>query len=319
MDNITHSLTGALVAKAGPHRHHTRIVFWITVLAANIPDIDFIMQFFGDRMFYMEQHRGLSHSILFAPFFAAFLAWIFSITLKGARFKLLYGYVLAGILVHILFDLITSFGTMIFYPVTDKRYTFDLIFIIDPWFTIALGLILFLSRKYKDRSISIVRGGIVFIAVYFLLAFANREIVYTKAERFFAERNIEYSELLVLPQPFAITNWVVLVRTEDAAYQIFTNSFEKSDQYSVIDYPFTEPNEYTMRAEQTSEARFFRWFSRMPLYDYYENGGLHYIEYYDLQFVLNPRLAERFGIQRNGPFVLRFVYNDDGSMVESDF
>jgi inner membrane protein len=319
VDNLTHSLTGALVAKAGPERHHTRIVFWVTVLAANIPDIDFVMQFFGDRMFYMEQHRGVSHSILFALFFAALLAWIFSLTLKGARFKQLYVYVLAGILVHILFDLITSFGTMIFYPLSDKRYTFDLIFIIDPWLTLSMVILIVFVRKFRNKSRRIVHAGLVFISVYFLFAYVNKEIVRNRAEDFFAGRNIKYSEMLVLPQPLAITHWVVLVRTDDAAYQIFTNSFEKPNRYSIIDYPYIEPNEYILRAGQTREAKFFHWFSRMPMYDYYEEQDRHYVEYYDLQFIFNPRLAERLGVQRNGPFMLRFVYDDDGNMVETDF
>lgn len=320
MDNITHTLTGALASKAGPERHHTRLVFWILLVSVNLPDIDFLLQFFGDRMFYMEHHRRLSHSVLFAPFLAAFVAYILKLSLRGVEFRLLFTYILVGILLHIFFDLITSFGTMIFYPLTDARYTLDLIFIIDLWLTGSMIVFLILGRTFKSHRKKIMWGAIAFIGIYFLLAFGNREIVRSKADDYFSGRGIEYDRMIVLPQPFAITNWMVAVETENAAYQIFTNSFENPEDYFVYDYPLMEPNEFIHAARNTDEVEFFKWFARMPVYDYMgEENGEHVVEYYDLQFIFNPRLAERFNISSRAPFVLRLTFNDDAELLVTDF
>ncbi len=320
MDNITHTLTGALASKAGPERHHTRLVFWILLVAANLPDIDFLLQFFGDRIFYMEHHRGLSHSFLFAPFFAAFVALILKLSVKGVDFRLVFTYTFIGIVIHIFFDLITSFGTMIFYPITDARYTLDLIFIIDPWLTGSMIVFLILGRKFKNHRRKIMWGAIAFIAVYFLLAFTNREIVRSKADDYFTGRGIEYERMIVLPQPLAITNWMVAVETEDAAYQIFTNTFQSPDEYFVLDYPLIEPNKFIYTARNTGEVEFFKWFARLPVYDYYQyDDGNHVVEYYDLQFVFNPRLAKRFNAPSRAPFVLRITFDEDGTLIATDF
>lgn len=320
MDNITHTLTGAIASKAGSEQHHTRLIFWIVLVAANLPDIDFLLQFFGDRIFYMEHHRGLSHSFVFAPFFAAFVALILKLSVKGIAFKLVFVYTFIGIVIHIFFDLITSFGTMIFYPVTDARYALDLIFIIDPWLTGSMIVFLILGRRFKIHRKKIMWGAIAFIAVYFLLAFVNREIVRSKADDYFTGLGIEYQRMIILPQPFAITNWMVAVETGDAAYQIFTNTFQHPDKYFVFDYPLIEPNKFIYIAKNTGEVEFFKWFARLPVYDYYRTDeGNHVVEYYDLQFIFNPRLAERFNVSSRAPFVLRITFHDDGTLIATEF
>lgn len=320
MDNITHTLTGAIASKSGPEPYHTRLVFWLLIVSANLPDIDFLLQFFGDRIFYMEHHRGLSHSFVFAPFFAAFVAGIVTVSVKNVPFWLAFTCVLIGIIVHIFFDLITSFGTMIFYPITDARYTLDLIFIIDPWLTGSMILLLILGRTFKKHRKKIMWGGLAFIAVYFTLAFANREIVRSNADEFFTGRGIDYQRMIVLPQPFAITNWMVAVETENAAYQIFTNTFQKPADYRVLDYPLMEPNQFVHAARNTDEVDFFKWFARMPVYDYYKDeNGKHIVEYYDLQFIFNPRLSERLNVPSRAPFVLRLTYDDSARLLSTEF
>ncbi len=320
MDNITHTLTGAIASKAGPERHHTRLVFWILIVSANLPDIDFLLQFFGDRIFYMEHHRGLSHSFVFAPFFAAFVAGIITLSVKGINYRLVFTCVLIGIIVHIFFDLITSFGTMIFYPITDARYTLDLIFIIDPWLTGSIILLLILGRTFKRHRKKVMWGGIAFIAVYFTLAFVNREIIRSKAGEYFTGLGIEYQRIIVLPQPLAITNWMVAVETGDAAYQIFTNTFQNPDDYFVLDYHLMEPNQFIHAARNTDEVDFFKWFARMPVYDYYKDeNGKHVVEYYDLQFIFDPRLAEWFNVPSRAPFVLRLTYDDTVRLISTSF
>jgi inner membrane protein len=320
MDNITHTLTGAIASKTGPERHHTRLLFWIMVVSANLPDIDFVLQFFGDRIFYMEHHRGLSHSFVFAPFFAAFVAGIIKLTVKGLQFRLVFTYVLLGIVIHIFFDLITSFGTMIFYPLTETRYTLDLIFIIDPWLTGSMVLLLVIGRTFRHHRKKVVWGGLAFIALYFALAVVNREVVRSKAGEYFTGLGIEYERMIVLPQPFAITNWMVAVETDEAAYQLFTTSFQKTGNYEVLEYPLIEPNQYIYAARNTDEVDFFKWFARMPVYDYYKDeNGKHVVEYYDLQFIFNPRLADRLNVPSRAPFVLRLTFDDTVRLIATDF
>jgi hypothetical protein len=118
-----------------------------------------------------------------------------------------------------------------------------------------------------------------------------------------------------------IDYWMVAVETADAAYQIFTSTFQDPEEYLVLEYPLIEPNKFIYLARDTDEVQFFKWFARLPVYEYYtDEYDHHVVEYYDLQFMFNPRLAERFNAtSTRAPFVLRLTFGDDGSLLATDF
>src|SRR6266542_2236083 len=62
MDNLTHSLIGLAVAKAGLERLSPGATT-LCVLAANSPDADIVALVFGGRWAFLHHHRGISHSI----------------------------------------------------------------------------------------------------------------------------------------------------------------------------------------------------------------------------------------------------------------
>ncbi len=62
MDNLTHSLVGLAAAKAGLERLSPGATA-LCVLAANSPDAD-IVTLLGGRWNYLQNHRGITHSIL---------------------------------------------------------------------------------------------------------------------------------------------------------------------------------------------------------------------------------------------------------------
>jgi inner membrane protein len=62
VENLTHSLVGVAAAKAGLDRLSPYAIP-VAVLAANLPDIDTVF-LFASRYTYLEQHRGVSHSIV---------------------------------------------------------------------------------------------------------------------------------------------------------------------------------------------------------------------------------------------------------------
>ena len=62
MDNLTHSLVGLAAAKAGLERLSPGATA-VCVLAANAPDLD-ILAALGGRWFYIQHHRGITHSIM---------------------------------------------------------------------------------------------------------------------------------------------------------------------------------------------------------------------------------------------------------------
>src|SRR6476661_1063311 len=68
MDNLTHTLTGVMLARAGLNRVTTHGT-WIAAVAANIPDLD-ALSLTGGVETYFRYHRWITHSIIAAPVMA---------------------------------------------------------------------------------------------------------------------------------------------------------------------------------------------------------------------------------------------------------
>lgn len=150
MDPITHGLSGAVMARAilpgNADERLSRTARWALVLGSIFPDIDIVANPFDpDQFATIRIHRSVTHSLVCLPvwavLFALFAAWFcrwrgISAPRRGVL-GLLFG---AGIGLHILFDCITTFGTMIWSPISWTRVEWDWTFIIDLALT---GILLF--------------------------------------------------------------------------------------------------------------------------------------------------------------------------------
>lgn len=167
MDTITHGIAGALIGKAifeGEDflslRTPTagRVVTVAATLGAMFPDVDIIRDIFSrDPLLILTWHRGFTHSLLMLPAFALALAAITRWTAKrfgiaSPRFAILILIYAVGIASHILLDLITSYGTMVWWPLAKIRVSWDLIFIIDFMLTAVLLLPQFIAALFRDRQ-----------------------------------------------------------------------------------------------------------------------------------------------------------------------
>jgi membrane-bound metal-dependent hydrolase YbcI (DUF457 family) len=150
MDPITHALSGAIASRAflpaSGDPQTTRTTRWVVILGAIFPDIDVIAKPFVPGDFAtIRFHRSLTHSFVCLPvwavLFALLAAWFCrrrNIPAPGrVALAVAFG---AGIALHIFFDCITSFGTMIWSPISWKRVELDWTFIVDLALT---GILLF--------------------------------------------------------------------------------------------------------------------------------------------------------------------------------
>ena len=188
MDTITHGIAGALIGKAvfrgedmfssGPV-NRGRVVTWSLMLGAIFPDCDVVRDFFSsDKLLIITWHRSITHSLVLLPLWVLLLA---AITRRFARwrkwetpsFAALTAIYAVGLLSHILLDLVTSFGTMIWSPLRYSRPAWDLIFIVD--FTLTglflvpqmLAWVYSKPEKTKSRALAI---SLVFLPAPLLIA-----------------------------------------------------------------------------------------------------------------------------------------------------
>src|SRR5258708_7994199 len=153
MDTITHGIAGALIAKAAFRGqdmlgaepvNRQRIITWSLMLGAIFPDSDVFRDFFShDDLLILTWHRSITRSLVCLPIFAVVLAALTRRVVRWRKwdspsFGALVAIYAVGIVSHILMDLITSFGTMIWSPLQWSRPAWDLIFIIDFTFSAIL-------------------------------------------------------------------------------------------------------------------------------------------------------------------------------------
>jgi membrane-bound metal-dependent hydrolase YbcI (DUF457 family) len=165
MDTITHGIAGALIAKAAfggrdliapGEMSKRRLAPWALTIGAVFPDSDIFREFFSHNpMLVITWHRSITHSFLLLPIWSVLLGALTAAVARKYKwespsFLTLTVIYAVGILSHIVLDLCTSFGTMIWSPLAWSRPAWDVLFIVDFTFS---GILLFpqlFAWAYED-------------------------------------------------------------------------------------------------------------------------------------------------------------------------
>jgi membrane-bound metal-dependent hydrolase YbcI (DUF457 family) len=172
MDTITHGIVGALLGKGYFSERNGRVATFAAAAGAMFPDIDVVEEIVSrDPLAIVRYHRGITHSFVALPFFAAILAWLtragFGVLKKRfaalrdiepPSWGILFVIYAIAIASHIILDAMTSFGTRIWDPVSQQRVAWDLLFIIDCCFTSIALLPQVVAWIYGDSAKTGVRA-----------------------------------------------------------------------------------------------------------------------------------------------------------------
>jgi membrane-bound metal-dependent hydrolase YbcI (DUF457 family) len=165
MDPVTHAITGALLGKAYFSKRQARVSIFAATLGAVFPDIDIVAEAVSrNPLAIIKYHRGITHSFFGLPFFAMGLAWLTRWVARRCQLEspswamltLIYG---VGIASHIVLDGMTSFGTRMWTPFSQRRVAWDLLFIIDLTLTSIALLPQIMAWIYRDRRRSMLRAA----------------------------------------------------------------------------------------------------------------------------------------------------------------
>ncbi len=157
MDNITHTLTGLMMARAGLGRTTPRGGSLMMMLAANVPDLDVFLGLPGG-LAYMEFHRGYAHSLLLAPAMAV-IPLLLARWIRGASLNWLsYLACVLGVLSHLALDLTNVYGIRLLLPFSSRWLHLDITNIIDPWILLIFAIAI-AAPALSGLVNSEIRGG----------------------------------------------------------------------------------------------------------------------------------------------------------------
>ena len=119
MDNLTHSLTGLMLARAGLGKTSERGGTLMLVLAANAPDLDGLA-LFRNGFAYMQYHRGYLHSLACSPLMALLplllTRWIRGTSIGWKTWLACW----IGVLSHLAMDFTNVYGIRLLLPFSAK-------------------------------------------------------------------------------------------------------------------------------------------------------------------------------------------------------
>lgn len=169
MDNITHTIIGTLVgevaARVAPSRRSTlpaatrrNLCVTLAAIGSNLPDADLLYSFFGGKLNYLLHHRGHTHTVLIALLLGvATLAitrwWLRRRGLQASSqdYALLTTVLLFTPLLHIAMDFANNYGVHPFWPVDNRWFYGDSIFIIEPLLWVACAPLAFIFKTHIAR------------------------------------------------------------------------------------------------------------------------------------------------------------------------
>ncbi|MBZ5492860.1 MAG: metal-dependent hydrolase [Acidobacteriia bacterium] len=317
MDPVTHMLTGACVSRAGLNRK-TALATLTLVLAFEAPDIDSVF-YFKDSIAGLEHHRGITHSLVGAPFIAAgvvaivygFYRWrssrqkIVVESISGSAFpklapnwKLLFAYALLGSLVHLFQDFTNNYGVRPFAPFSEKWYSWDIVFIVDPIMLLAMVLALVLpglmalvteeigSRKPQFRG----RGAAIFALICLAAVILVRDFEHRRAVNALNARTYRGEDPLrasAFPQPINPFSWNGMVETQDflEMVPVDSGSGDVDPQNTAVVRFKPEETPITLAAKKSRLGRVYLDWAKYPYLTVEKLEGERYqVQFEDLRF-----------------------------------
>jgi inner membrane protein len=297
--------------------------------ACAAPDLDFVIGFIGP-VEYLLTHRGVTHSIVLLPAWALLYSWILAKVLREpdgegkAGWRALYGVTALALAAHIAGDLITSFGTMVFAPLSDWRAGIGTTFIIDLWFSglIVAGLVLSLilrRQRWPAVAASVVLCG--YVGFQYLQKQRAMEFGFEYAK----SMALRDALVTVHPRPVSPFNWTVFVSDDEAHRFAHVNLIRKQARryapgdgfIARVDTPYlpldqavwvtrrrygeTESDQIR-EAWNADELAFFRWFAALPAFDGMSEGS-SCVWFTDLRFLTPGRegMPFRYRVCRDAP------------------
>lgn len=222
MDTLTHALSGALLARAtaprrAPDALPLRRRVTLGALAAAFPDTDVVASWLSP-LSYLYHHRGVTHSLVMLAVWALLLSWLCAKLWpekhhEDRGWRAYLGVIAMGIGIHIAGDWITSFGTMVFAPLSDFRAALSTTFIIDLWFSgiIVAGLLAsWLWRKSRHARWPAVAGMVV-LCGYVVFQYTLQQRAVQFGEKYAAAAGLRDARVSALPRPVSPFNWMVVV------------------------------------------------------------------------------------------------------------
>jgi inner membrane protein len=302
VDPLTQASIGAAAAAIVCRKAETRHALLLGALAGAAPDLDVLIRSETDPLLALQYHRHFTHALLIAPLIGLLVAALFKglFFWKHFRYRRLLLFGMMGAITHGLIDACTSYGTLLYWPISHHRESWDIISIIDPIFTLPLALLTVIAFVFRRPRFA--QYAVALCLIYLSLGTYQRGQATQFAAQIAEERGHEPEELSVRPSLANILLWRIVYRSGDEYHvdALRTTPFSDPKQYpgSIVD-AFSEESAQIIAPEGSvlaDDIERFRFFSQGYLYRYSDEVNV----VADLRYAMFPdSIKPLWGIRMN--------------------
>jgi inner membrane protein len=242
MDSITHIALGACMGDAFAGRTLGKKAMLWGALAQSAPDIDFLAAFWLDTSHNLLAHRGFTHSFLFCILITVVLALVADRlhrphNIRIGRWALFFGSV---IFIHIFLDAFNNYGVGWLEPFSNKRISFNTIYVADPFFSfwpgIALLALIYFNR-YTPKRKRWWQWGLGLSGMYLIYCLINKYTIDREVKQILQKQQISYTRYLTTPAPLQNWLWYVVAGNDSGYYVGFRSLFDSKEHISFEHFP----------------------------------------------------------------------------------
>ena len=263
MDPFTQGALGAALPQSVASSKQLRSAALVGAISGIAPDLDVLIRSSSDPLLFLEYHRQFTHSLLFIPIGALICSTVLYPLVKNLSFRQTYLFCLLGYATHGLLDACTSYGTLLFWPLSDVRVAWHNVSVVDPLVTIPM-LALVITSIIRSNPI-IARIALVWLLGYLTVGVVQRERAESAGAEYAAQRGHTPVGLEAKPSFGNFLLWKVVYEAEgryyvDAARTGATISFFPGESVEKLNIKRHFPDLNPV-SQQAKDIERFRWFS----------------------------------------------------------
>lgn len=292
MDPVTHGIVGALAAKSVVHQKENKensknngdagkvttpyIRIWLLgLLGGMVPDLDVVIRSEANPLLAIEYHRHFTHAVFFIPVagLLASLPWFFWPSIKEkyrSQRKTIFLAASMGAATHGFMDFITSYGTLLFWPLSNTRFALDSTPVIDPLFSLPLLIALIISVQRNSRRIAI--AALIYGLIYIGNGYTKNQTLASTQQELANLRGHTIERSRIMPTLFNNLSWRSLYEYDGRYYsdRIWISWFALSDRIRIVEGQSVErfapsdimADENVIPDFARDQYRVFQWFSQ---------------------------------------------------------
>ncbi|WP_412757747.1 metal-dependent hydrolase [Legionella bozemanae] len=238
MDPVTHAVLGAACSQAILYKQDKQNAWLVGGLAAMAPDLDIFIRSSHNPMLFFLYHRHFTHSLIFIPIGALIVTFAFLIFKRfRANWKLTFFAALIGYATHGLLDACTTYGTVLFWPFSDTRVSWDIVSIIDPFVTVPLCLGVASTLVFNKRKPVII--ALILVSSFMLFNTAQHYRAMTAVHDELVKLQLNVKKVGVFPKFLSSTLWRGIALANNRLYVIDASTplFKKPSSQFMRSFP----------------------------------------------------------------------------------